>query len=322
MAPRGARSAPGQLSGPGPLAGFSLVAGGTGNVLAELVEGAVVVTDDYSTTSFAIRANLATGETVGSIVLELVRDSVTAERTEGYAPYSLYGDEGHQNLTGMPLPAGNYQLTATAYSETGGGGEEEGRLTVSFTVVESAPTPGETTNETQPVPANLRATGAPTIVGTAQVGETLTVDTSGIADEDGLEDATFSYQWVRNDGATGTNIEDATGSSYTLTEDDEGKAITVTVTFTDAAGNQETLTSTETAAVEPAPNSEATGAPTIGGTARLGETLTADTSATADEDGLDSAVFSYRWIRNDGTEDAEIADATGVDYTLVPDDVG
>ena len=202
------------------------------------------------------------------------------------------------------------------------GGEEEGRLTVSFTVVESAPTPGETTNETQPVPANLRATGAPTIVGTAQAGETLTVDTSGIADEDGLEDATFSYQWVRNDGATGTNIEDATGSSYTLTEDDEGKAIKVQVTFTDAAGNQETLTSTETAAVEPAPNSEATGAPTIGGTARLGETLTADTSAIADEDGLDSAVFSYRWIRNDGTEDAEIADATGVDYTLVQDDVG
>ena len=42
--------------------------------------------------------------------------------------------------------------------------------------------------------ANTPATGAPSISGTAQVGETLTADTSGIADEDGLENVAFSYQ--------------------------------------------------------------------------------------------------------------------------------
>ena len=44
---------------------------------------------------------------------------------------------------------------------------------------------------------NTAATGKPTISGTAQVGETLTADTSGIADSDGLNNIPYSYQWVR-----------------------------------------------------------------------------------------------------------------------------
>ena len=47
--------------------------------------------------------------------------------------------------------------------------------------------------------ANTPATGAPSISGTAQVGETLTVDTSGIDDADGMSGAVFSYQWLAND---------------------------------------------------------------------------------------------------------------------------
>ena len=46
---------------------------------------------------------------------------------------------------------------------------------------------------TQP---NNPATGAPAISGTAQVGETLTADTSGIEDEDGVDNVSFSYQWL------------------------------------------------------------------------------------------------------------------------------
>ena len=44
------------------------------------------------------------------------------------------------------------------------------------------------------------ATGAPTVSGTAQVGEILAVDVSGIAGEDGLNDVSFGYQWLA-DGA-------------------------------------------------------------------------------------------------------------------------
>ena len=93
--------------------------------------------------------------------------------------------------------------------------------------------------------ANTPATGAPGISGTARAGETLTATTTGISDADGLANATFTYQWLADD----TEIGGATGSSYTVVAADEGKAIKVTVSFTDDAGNAETLTSAATAAV-------------------------------------------------------------------------
>ena len=116
--------------------------------------------------------------------------------------------------------------------------------------------------------AAWEATGQPTISGTAQVGETLTVDTTGIADTDGLDNPTFTYQWLGDDAA----IAGATASAYTLTDADEGKAIKVQVSFTDDAGNDETLTSAATGAVDARPNNPATGAPTISGSVGKPET--------------------------------------------------
>ena len=154
---------------------------------------------------------------------------------------------------------------------------------------------------------NSQATGAPAITGTVQVGETLTADTSGIADEDGLSNAAFNYQWISNDGTSDTDITGATNADYTLADADEGKTVKVQVSFTDDANNQETLTSAATDAVAAAtqPNNPATGAPTISGTAQVGETLTADTTGIADEDGLNGVTFSHQWVANDGTADTD-----------------
>ena len=93
---------------------------------------------------------------------------------------------------------------------------------------------------------NKPATGAPTISGTAQVGKTLTADTSGISDADGLTSVSYSYQWLAGD----SDISGATNATYTLVAADEGKAIKVRVSFTDDAGNEETLTSAATAVVK------------------------------------------------------------------------
>ena len=169
---------------------------------------------------------------------------------------------------------------------------------------------------------NSPATGAPTINGTAQVGQTLTVYTSGIADADGLSGATFSYQWIANDGTSDTDITGETDFTYILVAADEGKTIKVRVSFTDDAGNEETLTSAATVSVAARPNSPATGAPIIGGTVQVGETLTADTSGIADADGLSGATFSYQWVANDGGTDADISSETDATYTLVAADVG
>ena len=167
--------------------------------------------------------------------------------------------------------------------------------------------------------ANSPATGQPTISGTAQVGETLTVDTSAIADEDGLTQTSFAYRWSRQDPVSQvvTDITAATGSSYVVTDADGAVAISVSVSFTDDAGNEESLTS-YWVLVLPPPNSPATGAPTISGTALVGETLTADTSEITDQDGLTNVAYTYQWL----ADDADIAGATGSTYTLVDADEG
>ena len=165
---------------------------------------------------------------------------------------------------------------------------------------------------------NNPATGQPTISGTAEVGETLSAGTSGIADTDGLTNVSYSYQWISNDGTSDTDIAVATDSSYTLVDADEGKTIKVRVTFTDDAGNGESLTCTATISVAARPNTPATGAPTIDGTAQVGETLTANTSGISDADGLADATFAYQWLA-DGTG---IAGATGDAYILTTSEMG
>ena len=163
------------------------------------------------------------------------------------------------------------------------------------------------TGDSLTVAVNSPPSGAPTISGTAQVGETLTADTSGIADADGLTDAAFSYQWLSGDAV----IDNAEGSSYVLQSSDATKTISVTVSFTDDEGNAETLTSAATAAVNAA-NSPATGMPTISGTVQVGHTLTADTSGIADANGLSGVAFSYQWLSGDTVIDG----ATGSSYEL------
>ena len=150
------------------------------------------------------------------------------------------------------------------------------------------------------------------------MGETLAADTTGIEDADGIDEATFTYQWIADDGNGDTDISGATGSTYTLVSADEGKTIRVKVSFTDGGGNAESLTSAATAAVEAKPNSPATGLPTISGTLRVGDTLTADTTGIEDADGIDESTYTYQWL----ADDVEIAGATDSTYTLVSADEG
>ena len=295
---------------PGPLTVFKVVdtSSNPDTVLGTLEDGGALTLEDPVSGSYGIRVDTDSGHDdhgdIHKVELDLT-GAKTRNKEEGVFPYSLYGDEGEGNLEGENLPAGAYELKATAYDDDG---DVLGTLKVSFTV-----TAGQPAQQPTVVP-NTSATGVPTIDGTVQVGQTLTADTSGIADEDGLTNVVFSYQWVADD----EDIAGATGSSYTLTEDDEGKTITVTVSFTDAEGNPETLTSDPTGEVEAKPNTSATGQPTISGTVRVGETLTADVTGIADEDGLTNVVFSYQWM----ADDTNIQGATDATYTLTEDDEG
>ena len=286
---------------------------------------------------------------------------------------------------------------------------------------------------------NNRATGAPSISGVLQQDEELTADTAGIADADGV--GTFSYKWF----ADGTAISGATSSTYSLKAAEVGKAISLTVTFTDDEGYSESLTSAATHEVvasgatrkllwvatltpgdrgagavgvntinnvgslrpfkftygsvtyeidqidfgpvpasglsfimRPVPGADeddywivdtgrdwvvsdegasvhddgtqlfmlwgavagdvdwmigeetvvyllevfnypATGAPSISGTPRVGEELTADTSGISDDDGPDSPSYAYQWVSVDGMTEANIGSDSST-YTLKDSD--
>ena len=91
---------------------------------------------------------------------------------------------------------------------------------------------------------NNDAAGQPAITGTPRVGQTLSVDTSGITDTEGTSNAVFTYQWIRayrvgRDGETNTDIDGATRSTYSPTTQDADKQLKVRVSFTDDQGFDE-----------------------------------------------------------------------------------
>ena len=110
--------------------------------------------------------------------------------------------------------------------------------------------------------AKQDATGRPVILASAEGAPYLFADTSGIADGNGLPfsgsegsviEFTYSYQWIRVDGGTETNVG-ADSPRYRLVDADIGKQIKVEVSFTDVHNFSETVTSRQFRPVaEPAP---------------------------------------------------------------------
>ncbi len=160
---------------------------------------------------------------------------------------------------------------------------------------------------------NRAPTGNVVISGTVTEDQTLTAVTSGISDADGMSGVTFSYQWKAN----GQNIANATGSTYTLTDNEVGKVITVTVSYTDNGNTVETLTSSATTSVANV-NDAPVGSVLItsSGALQEGQTLSASLAGVSDDDGLGAP--SYVW-KADGTP---ISGANGASLLLTQAMVG
>jgi len=141
-------------------------------------------------------------------------------------------------------------------------------------------------------------TGTVTITGTAQVGQTLTANTSSLGGS-----GTISYQWKRGDANIGSN-----SSAYQVQTADVGSAITVTVT---RSGNLGSITSAPVVVTNPS-LPELTGTVSITGSAAVGQTITANTSLLGG-----SGTISYQWKRGD----ANIGSNSSA-YQVQSDDVG
>ena len=189
--------------------------------------GSATAGADYTETSGTV--TFAPGDTAKTIAVPIVDDDVE----DGGETFSVT----LSNPTNATL--GNHTATGTIHNNDDNyddGSETPGdALTASFEgVPEAHGGPGS---------------GAPTITGTPQVGQTLTAGVSGISDADGMANPGFAYQWL----ADGTAIAGATASTYTPVAADKGKVITVRVGFTDDGGTQESLVSAATDAVTAVP---------------------------------------------------------------------
>jgi len=89
-------------------------------------------------------------------------------------------------------------------------------------------------------PTQHSPTGSVVITGNAVKGQTLSASNT-LADADGL--GTISYQWQAN------NVNVGTGNSYTLTDTDIGKTVTVIASYIDGLGKAESVTSADTGAI-------------------------------------------------------------------------
>ncbi|MCX7397725.1 MAG: DUF4347 domain-containing protein [Planctomycetales bacterium] len=216
---------------------------------------------------------------------------------------------GTLTLTGSASVA-DYEaaLRSVTYSNNSNAPSTSNR-TISITATDAQLTSVAATRTIAVVATNDTPVGLPAITGFVREDQTLTADVSGLADIDGL--GTISYQWLRN----GASISGATNSTYTSTDADVGAAISVRVRYTDGHGTLESLTSSSTDAITGI-NDTPVGLPVIQGTIRENQTLTANTSAINDADGL--GAFSYQWLRNGSA----ISGATDSNYATEDADVG
>jgi hypothetical protein len=159
-----------------------------------------------------------------------------------------------------------------------------------------------TSEPTTPVAAGtLVLTGAPSISGTAKVGQKLTVSPGTWSPAP----TSYTYQWLRGSTKVGTN-----SSSYALTAADNGQKISATVTahlagYADLAHTSGSVTVGAGSLTAPTP--------TVSGTAKVASTLTAHPGTWTV-----GTKLAYQWKRND----AAIVGATKATYVLGAADRG
>jgi fibronectin type 3 domain-containing protein len=188
------------------------------------------------------------------------------------------------------------------------------KLTVTATNgVGSTAADAATTAVVAPLPPSN--TALPTLTGSAQDGQTLT-STTGTWN--GTTPLTYSRQWRRCDsaGANCSDISGATATTYTLTSADVASKIRVVVTATNGGGSANATSAATASVTAVAPAN--TAAPTITGTAKEGELLTANPGTWS---GTTPITYTYQW-QACSPSCVNISGATASTYRLLAAQVG
>ncbi len=190
--------------------------------------------------------------------------------------------------------------TASTYALVAADGGKS--ITVSVTGTKAGYQTATSTSAAKAIPLGTLISATPVISGAAKVGSTLKFTrgswTAGTS---------FAYQWKRN----GVAISGATGTSYQVSASDAGKALTVSVTGSQAGYATATKESAATAKVALGTLTSTT--PRISGTQKVGSTLKLIRGSWTS-----GTTFTYRWYR-DGKP---ISGATKSSYKLPSSSAG
>ncbi|UAY67086.1 inverse autotransporter beta domain-containing protein [Enterobacter bugandensis] len=186
---------------------------------------------------------------------------------------------------------------------------------IKVTVIPEGSSQPQLQGDTQHSPA-VDAYGAPSITnlhisGTPKVGQTLSAEYTFTANGSGTDASSFQWQW--QDGATWKNAAGGTARTFTLPDSYAGYSVRVVVT--PKGSSQPSLTG----AVQDSPTMAAYDAPSvtglrISGTPKVGQTLRAEYTFTANGAGTDISSFQWQW--QDGAAWKNAAGGTASTFTL------
>ena len=267
--------------------------GSTAETLTSAATSVVTNINDAPTGLPFITGTATQGQTLTAVI-----DRITD--ADGLGTFSYQWQAGDNDISGAT--ESTFVLTQAQVGKA---------ITVTVSYTDGGTAAESLTSPATSVVTNINdaPTGLPTITGTPTQGQTLTAVIDDITDADGL--GAFSYQWQ----ASGNDISGATESTFVLTQAQVGKAITVTVSYTDGGNTAESLTSAATSAITNT-NNDPDGLPTITGTPTQGQTLTAVIDDITDADSL--GAFSYQWQANGNN----ISAATESTFVLTQAQVG
>ena len=273
---------------------LTLIRFNTYNVGTDETAKVTVEDDDNAAPSVTVASDgdVTEGDTV---TFTLTRTGGTAQTLDVDYDVAATGDFGVTTGAGTATFPANSATVQVSVATTGDDTHEaHGSVTVTLTEDTSADpayllgAPSTATaavedDDDSPATGTVTVTTATTFT----EGETLTADTSGINDADGLANATYVYQWVRTPaGGSDADISGATGATYVPVFADAGATLKVKVTVTDDEGHEAEFESAPTAVVEAAPRPSVTvasdGDVTEGDTVTFTLTRTGDTAQTLD----------------------------------------
>ena len=177
----------------------------------------------------------------------------------------------------------------------------------------------------QAAPAN---TGEPVISGQATVGSTLTATQGSWSGAP----TSFAYQWVRcpasggvPDGSDCAVLGGATTQAYVVSASDAGSRLRVRVTASNSDGSATAASNATELIPAQAQTPANTAEPAIGGTVRVGSSLTATQGGWTNN----PTTFAYQWVRcpasggqGDGSDCAVIPGANTQVYIVSASDAG